>query len=345
MLAASGQLDRSVGGKPAELFTTPFPVRRTLYGLIDRQFLPGTLRMFDFANPDLHIPQRSDTTVPQQALFLMNHASSLQQARELAKLVADSSSDSHDHAAMISSLYQRVLQRNPSPQQLSNALDFLQSAKAEPNDAVPPTAADWTYGFGKYDEATQRVPGFTALPHFTGMAWQGGSAWPDAALGWVQLTATGGHPGNDRDHATVRRWTAHRAMTIRIESQIVHEAEPGDGIRTFVVSANHGLLQSASLHKKTVDLNVDSIEVAAGETIDFICDIGAVLNSDQHFWRIKIMEVADTNPDVVDANPDVMDAVTWNSESDFTRNTTQHLNPLEQLAQVLLCSNEFLFVD
>jgi len=36
---------------------------------------------------------------------------------------------------------------------------------------------------------------------------------------------------------------------------------------------------------------------------------------------------------------------TWNSESDFTQNTTQHLMPLEQLAQVMLCSNEFLFVD
>ncbi len=55
---------------------------------------------------------------------------------------------------------------------------------------------------------TQRVTGFTALPHFTGSAWQGGAAWPDAKLGWVQLTATGGHPGNDRSHAAVRRWTA-----------------------------------------------------------------------------------------------------------------------------------------
>ena len=57
----------------------------------------------------------------------------------------------------------------------------------EPAESV--TAADWSYGFGAYDEATQRVTGFTPLPHFTGNAWQGGEAWPDAALGWVQLTA------------------------------------------------------------------------------------------------------------------------------------------------------------
>ena len=85
MLAVSGQLDLRSGGKPSNLFTKPFPVRRTLYGLVDRQFLPGTLRMFDFANPDLPIPKRSETTVPQQSLFLMNHPLSLERARELAK--------------------------------------------------------------------------------------------------------------------------------------------------------------------------------------------------------------------------------------------------------------------
>lgn len=337
MLAVSNRLDRSLGGRPADLFKAPFPVRRTLYGLIDRQFLPGTLRMFDFANPDLHIPQRSDTTVPQQALFLMNHESSLQQSRELSRLIATGTDQHAGVASMVSRLYQQVLQRNPTSQQLEDATAFLQSAQALPEDSPPSTAVDWSYGFGKYDEPTQRVSGFSALPHFTGTAWQGAAAWPDAALGWVQLTATGGHPGNDRDHASIRRWTAPRAMTVRIESQVVHEAEPGDGIRTFVISSNRGLLQSASVHKKTVDLNVDAIELAAGETLDFVCDIGDVLNSDQHFWRIKIHEQA-----VV---AETKNSETWNSESDFTQNTTQHLSPLEQLAQVLLCSNEFLFVD
>jgi hypothetical protein len=342
MLAVSNRLDRSLGGRPADLFKAPFPNRRTLYGLIDRQFLPGTLRMFDFANPDLHIPQRSDTTVPQQALFLMNHESSLQQSRELSKLIAIGTDQQPDSATIVSRLYQQVLQRYPTPQQLEDATAFLQSAKALPDDSPPPSAADWSYGFGKYDETNKQVSTFTALPQFTGTAWQGGAAWPDAALGWVQLTATGGHPGNDRDHASIRRWTAPRTMKIRLESQVVHEAEPGDGIRTFVVSSSRGLLQSASVHKKTVDQNVDTVDVTAGETLDFVCDIGDVLNSDQHFWRIKIHE------QVLVAEPTVSDPLNlgkWNSETDFTRNTTQHLTPLEQLAQVLLCSNEFLFVD
>ena len=51
-----------MGGRAADLFAAGDQRRRTLYGLVDRQFLPGVFRVFDFANPDLHIPQRSETT-------------------------------------------------------------------------------------------------------------------------------------------------------------------------------------------------------------------------------------------------------------------------------------------
>src|SRR6185437_10695025 len=85
LLAVSGRLDLQMGGRSADLFTGNGTAnrRRTLYGLIDRQFLPSTLRMFDFANPDLHVPTRSETTVPQQALFAMNHPFVAQQAQSL----------------------------------------------------------------------------------------------------------------------------------------------------------------------------------------------------------------------------------------------------------------------
>ena len=38
-------------------------------------------------------------------------------------------------------------------------------------------------------------------------------------------------------------------------------------------------------------------------------------------------------------------AVTWNSEADFTPTVIPQLSPWEQLAQLLLCANEFVFVD
>ncbi|MFG0332495.1 MAG: hypothetical protein ACF8TS_03945, partial [Maioricimonas sp. JB049] len=178
------------------------------------------------------------------------------------------------------------------------------------------------------------VTGFERLPYFNGAAWQGGPKWPDPKLGWVQLTADGGHPGNDRQHACVRRWTAPRDMTVSIRSELRQEAAPGDGIRAFVVSSRSGLLHSASVHKSETELNVEPISVAAGETIDFVVDIGDVLNSDQYFWRATVAESS--------GQPD---AVTWDSRLDFTHDSVTPLDEWEQLAQVLLCTNEFLFVD
>lgn len=83
MLRTSDLLDLAQGGKSIDLFKEPFTARRSVYGFVDRQNLPGTLRIFDFASPDTHSPQRFTTTVPQQALFLMNSPFVQAQAKAL----------------------------------------------------------------------------------------------------------------------------------------------------------------------------------------------------------------------------------------------------------------------
>jgi mono/diheme cytochrome c family protein len=67
--------------RPVDLTRTPFSTRRPVYGRVDRQNLPGRFRTFDFASPDATSPQRHTTTVPQQALFLMNSPFVIEQAR------------------------------------------------------------------------------------------------------------------------------------------------------------------------------------------------------------------------------------------------------------------------
>ncbi|MFN9718152.1 MAG: DUF1553 domain-containing protein [Planctomycetota bacterium] len=331
MLALSGDLSRELGGRAADLFRQPFPTRRTIYGLVDRQFLPGTLRMFDFANPDLHIPQRSETTVPQQSLFLMNHPISLERARSLARVVA---AENDSLSTQVTAMYRRAYQRLPSEGELQAAISLLQS-ESPPSERMPATVAAWSYGYGAIDEAAGRVSSFTSLPHFSGTAWQGGPSVPDETLGWVYLNSTGGHPGNDRQHASIRRWTAPRSMQIRVLSRLQHDPEPGDGIRAFLVSSKSGILQSATVHRKQLELKTDVLSVEPGETIDMLVDIGELLNSDQYDWRCAIEEVG----------PNPAKATRWDSESDFTRDIAIRLTPLEQLAQVLLCSNELMFID
>jgi hypothetical protein len=84
LLSVAGRLDPAAGGPAVDLTKAPFPTRRTVYGFIDRQNLPGLFRTFDFASPDASTPQRFTTTVPQQALFLMNSPFVIEQAKHFA---------------------------------------------------------------------------------------------------------------------------------------------------------------------------------------------------------------------------------------------------------------------
>src|SRR5207244_7203956 len=72
------------GGPAVELTRPPYPTRRTIYGFIDRQNLQGMFRTFDLASPDTTNSQRHQTTVPQQALFMMNSPFVVDQARHVA---------------------------------------------------------------------------------------------------------------------------------------------------------------------------------------------------------------------------------------------------------------------
>ncbi|WP_053061129.1 PSD1 and planctomycete cytochrome C domain-containing protein [Rhodopirellula islandica] len=354
MLTATGEIDLQTGGKPADLFKAPSNVRRTLYGLVDRQFLPAILRVFDFANPDLHVPRRSQTTVPQQALFFMNHPLVLKRSQELASVCGEGA----EPRQAIEQMFQRVLQRAATEAEVTDALQVASQAATE-STPVRPTVADWSYGHGKYDEEAQRVQDFASLPHFTGQTWQGGPSWPDGKLGWVKLSAVGGHPGNTRNTACVRRWTAPDKMTVRIETELRHQVAAGDGVRGFIVSSEQGPLGAAKVHQSSAALNAEAIKVQKGETIDFVVDIDSVLNSDQFLWKVTITDMTEavtTEPGTAsdseaahspnrETKTGAGDAIVWDSEADFPTDEANRLTPLEQLAQILFCSNEFLFVD
>ncbi len=327
LFVATGELKRDLGGKSSNLFAGDFS-RRTLYGQVDRQFLPSTLRIFDFANPDLHIPQRSDTTVPQQALFFLNDDLLLRRAKALAARIPGNISPED----RVQQMFRQVYQRSATPQQVAAALALVHGKEAETDSPVSATAGDWQYGFAGYDETAQRSKDFTKLPHFTGTAWQGGAAWPDGKLGWVQLTAEGGHAGNDVQHAAVRRWTAPRDMTIRIDSTLKHETTAGDGVRGRLISSRQGLVHEAKVHNSSAEFKAEALEVKAGDTLDFAVDIGGTLNNDQFVWEVRI-------------TVDKPMPTTWQSRSDFQGPRPPQLDPWEQLAQVLFSTNEFLFID
>lgn len=332
-LAAAGRLDLKLGGQPMPLFAGA-NTRRTLYALVDRENLPAVMRTFDFANPDLSIPQRTETTVPQQALFGLNHPFIVQQAKALLNRREIKSAIAPDR---VHHIYRHLFQRSPTADELASALIFVQE-NAEPL-AVVDHSKSWQYGFGEWDEASGKVKNFKPMPHFTGSAWQGDEAWPNAKLGWAQLTASGGHPGNDRQHAVVRRWIAPADGTYAVKSTLLHEPSPGDGIRSFISHSQQGRLHAGKLHQGSVDLNFDTLTFNSGDTLDFIVDIGDVLNSDQFLWSVRVHQ----SP-TVGAGGDTLPQ-TWDAEKDFSSQPNSQLNPWEQFVQVLMLANEFMFVD
>ena len=143
-LAVAGKLDRKVGGKPVDLFKAPFSARRTVYGYIDRQNLPGTLRIFDFASPDQHSPQRFQTTVPQQALFLMNSPFIAEESRGLTSI--DAIKNARTTAERIANLYRAVYSRNPTSEEQIAGRDFLNGVDYK---------ADSSQSYGKWSQYAQ----------------------------------------------------------------------------------------------------------------------------------------------------------------------------------------------
>jgi hypothetical protein len=123
LLAVAGKLDGTVGGLPVDLETEPFSARRTVYGLIDRQNLPGVFRTFDFSNPDTSSQRRFHTTVPQQGLFLMNSPFVVEQARAVAHRAEACGGESSDKR--IQELYGLLFQRAPAEMELLLGEKFL----------------------------------------------------------------------------------------------------------------------------------------------------------------------------------------------------------------------------
>lgn len=127
LLAISGELDRTVAGKPQPLSESS-NLRRTLYGYVSRRKLDPTLALFDFPNPNASAEERLTTATPLQQLFFMNSGFIEQRAAALASR-ADVAGGG-DSTAKVQRLYRLVLGRNPVPAELAACLDFVKAGSS-----------------------------------------------------------------------------------------------------------------------------------------------------------------------------------------------------------------------
>lgn len=123
LLAMSGKLDRTIGGQPINLTDEPYSYRRSVYGYIDRGNLPELMQSFDFSDPDMTNSKRATSIVPQQALFLMNSAMSVDVARRV--VARPEVAGARDDLSRVVAIYRVIFQRNPKPAELQMATKFL----------------------------------------------------------------------------------------------------------------------------------------------------------------------------------------------------------------------------
>ena len=342
LLLVSGKLDLATGGLPVELTTQPFSGRRTVYGFIDRQNLPPMFRTFDFASPDVSASQRFQTTVPQQALFLMNSPFVLQQAQALA--ARDDFKEFTTDDGRIAFLYEAIYQRRPAPDEVAMAKTFLAAPTESAAASVP--NAGWHYGYGEFDESTKRVKSFTPFGFFTGGQWQVGRDFPDKEFGHLLLRAEGGHPGQTQARAVIRRWVAPRDGTVTVSGALSHANAQGDGVRARLVSSRGGVLAEAVAQSSTAELRAEGVTVMAGDTVDFVVDCRANSNSDSFNWAPRV-KFTDSVKRSKQAPPGGFETE-WDAKADFSKprpEAPKGLTAWDKLAHALLVSNEAAFVD
>ncbi|MBM3740055.1 MAG: DUF1553 domain-containing protein [Acidobacteria bacterium] len=327
MLAVSGRLSAEIGGPSFALGAVPADPRRSLYAFVERQKSEAVLKSFDFSDPEAHTPKRFSTTVPQQALFLMNSPFIAEQARNLAAGAASS-----DPAERIEILYRRVLARRPTKDETALARRFVD---VRPAPASGPLASPWRYGWGKLDPDAGRLTAFEPFAYFTEDTWQAASLLPDSRAGMASLAAGGGHPGDGLSNAVVRRWVAPTGGLVIISGAVGHAMNQfeerfnfGNGIRAWILHSGSGIIGQWDLRNAKAEARA-VLDVQAGEWIDFVVDSKDDYDSDRFTWAPVIS----------------MAGAVWSAKADFRGPQPRPLNGWEQLAQVLLLTNEFAFVD
>ncbi|MBI5775368.1 MAG: DUF1553 domain-containing protein [Verrucomicrobia bacterium] len=335
LLAASGQLDLARGGHPVELTAEPFPARRTIYGLVDRQNLPGVFRTFDFASPDASSPQRFSTTVPQQSLFLMNSPFVIQQAQAMARR-ADLRVMKTDEER-ISRAHQILHQRQPSAEEIRAVKKFLDGERVRPAQTV--ANVGWRYGTGQLNATNGTLLKFEQFHIFTGKAWESEPTSAQSSHNQMRLDAEGGRVGVLQ--TVVRRWIAPRAGTVEIGGTLRFKGASCTAILGIIITNAAGKLGEWTSLNPTNITRLENVKVAEGDTIDFI--VNASCPVERFNWSPQIKYTGkDINPE--NTNP----TLNWNAKTDFNRagrDQTQPLTSLEKLLQVLLLSNETVFVD
>ncbi len=350
MLAVTGKLDETRGGPAVEMiklnaiaYTTQTnweynPYRRAVYAVVARESLPTLLFTFDFADPATSNAARNSTTVPTQSLYMMNNKFIMEMATALiARKDVQQMSKTNQR---IQQLFQLVYNRKPNNNELTASVQFIeQSPEDVQSKSIKPT---WQYGYANYNakEKTHDLSKLKKFPYFSGSYFQGSDKLPDKKndLGWLRLTATGGHAGS-RKYCTVCRWTSPDDGVVSVTGTLKHSPHQGDGIQATLYGPV-GKVKHWKAHQNKTETNVKNILVKKGEQLNFVVDFNSQNGWDSYRW----------SPVIILKTSKKKNRQRFSSKDSFPKTTQkkktlQKYGAWERYAQVLLMSNEFLFIE
>lgn len=369
LLAVSGKLDAMRGGPAVTMFrgaeieknavgknNRPFnPNRRAIYAVIRRDELPAVMKTFDFASPDETTSLRHITTVPTQGLYLLNNEFVMNLSTALVSSVAsgETGKGKIDSSGRIHQLFQRCFQRPPTERELAACLSFVSEVDS-PETPLQTKPKVWTFGHASYDIKTGKhdLSVVGQFPHRSEKAMQGDADYPDKknGYGWTRLTAGGGHAAGSI-RCVVRRWTSPTDGVVSLSGILGHKAKEGDGVRATVYGPQ-GRLAQWKVHNSSISTVLERVEVSRGDVIDFVVDQIENGSYDGFLWAPTVREsIASTGGTSIDGGASNRLSRLWSSKQAFmglkplSGGTKAKFGPWERLAQTLLISNEFVYVE
>jgi len=325
LLQTAGMLQYSTGGPAVKLMSGETKPSRAIYGFLDRQSLADALKDFDFPSPQVTCEARTSTVVPQQGLFMLNSEFVLDLAHKLA-----ATTKAENDAGKVIALFKRVFGREPTAVEREKALVYVRD-NARHFDYKEP---EWEYGVAPL-LSNNELGEFKNFDVYKNNQWQFGNKFPNPELGYAMINSKGGHPGND--FAVIRRLRVFDEGSVSLSGSLIHKNSAGNGVRA-VMMHNGRMVGEWRSHNASLSTESLSIELKPKDTIELVVDpIEKNPDNDSFEWPVVLAFKARG------AREETIDSVQKFSGS--AKPLKVEFDVWDSLAQILLMSNEFMYVD
>ncbi len=334
LLSTSGSLDTSrTGLRSVKINDGKSDSRRSLYSFIDRYALATTFVSFDLPHPDHHAPKRVETTVPQQALYLLNSPLMIRQAEKLA--ASAELNNLPDELSKVRFLYQRIYQRPPSAEELAAITRWL--ASSDPIDFEPALSGYWEIRYARDNDGVLSEE--STFPMFLEKSWRTGPELATSPIRWLHAGPDSGHTADG--YSLILRWRSLGSGQVKMRGSIKRTQKDGNPLEWKIFHNGNDITTTRLGPNQSTPISSDWLEVTAGGSVDFVLRAPEPVNMGSTAWDLKILgrNQSDSRP------RELGDLKTQFPTNNNPPSPLKPSTPWADLIQMLWASNEFNFIE